>query len=194
MPTDSLAANDDLVAGLQKGIGRGEWGLSEVPAALKLVLRRESWRERRVQQTGETAVFESFAQFVTAPLVEGLGTDIATIKRLCRDDAEALDALDKATVGKRGKRNNVTFSRDEPERGNGRQYAIRKLRAESDDPQCKRLYEQVIAGELSPHAAMVEAGFRPKTITHPTTVDGFARAARKHLDPAQLAALREALR
>jgi hypothetical protein len=44
---------------------------------------------------------------------------------------------------------------EEPVRGNSNTYALRKLRKDRPD-----LHEQVVSGEKSPHAAMVEADFR----------------------------------
>jgi hypothetical protein len=49
------------------------------------------------------------------------------------------------------------------------------------------LYEKVLAEELSPHAAMVEAGFRPRTATfYPDDYERTARGLLKH-DRADLA-------
>ncbi len=56
--------------------------------------------------------------------------------------------------------------------GNERSYALRRLRKDRPD-----LHKKVIVFEMSPHAAMVEAGFRPKTITVPLGVDKAAAAA-----------------
>lgn len=192
MVVDSLVANDDLVAALQKNIGRGEWGLSEVPTTLKLVIDNELWRARVVQQTGEEARFDSFARFVTAPLVEGLGTDLATLKRLCRDDPEALNALDKATLGQQGLRTDLLDNIQEvpvAPTGTSAQRALRKLRKDRAD-----LHARVLAGELSPHAAMVQAGYRRSTATVPIDdIPKLAATLRRRLTADQLAALREAL-
>lgn len=47
--------------------------------------------------------------------------------------------------------------------------------------------------EISAHRAAVELGWRTRTIQHPATVDGFIRAASRHLSPTQRRQLRESL-
>lgn len=81
-----------------------------------------------------------------------------------------MDLLDQVTVGERGapKSNKnaakgetnpdnikVCPSRPEAEQGTSRQYALRHLRKSRPD-----LHAKVLAGELSPHWAMIRAGFR----------------------------------
>jgi hypothetical protein len=51
---------------------------------------------------------------------------------------------------------------DEPHAGNSPAYAIRRLTRERPD-----ILARVESGELSPHAAMVAAGFREKSIMRP---------------------------
>src|SRR5262245_53066346 len=63
-----------------------------------------------------------------------------------------------------GKSNIVTLA-TQP-KGNERAKALRRLRKDRPD-----LHEQVLEKKLSPHAAMVEAGFRPKTITVPIDIN-----------------------
>jgi hypothetical protein len=85
----------------------------------------------------------------------GLGESLDLIKRLCRDDPAALDAIDR--VCQRGKGNesgnnqhtigtvdNVNNSTDSKERptGNSRAAALRRLRKDRPD-----LHEQVLKGE-----------------------------------------------
>jgi len=87
------------------------------------------------------------------------------IERMCRGNSEALDALDRAVKGKQGKRTDLVDNVHEvkqPERpaGNTAEAALRRL-----CDQAPALHSRVLAGELSPHAAMIEAGFRKRTIT-----------------------------
>jgi hypothetical protein len=42
--------------------------------------------------------FSRFEDFVAMHPLKGLGTDMATLRRLCRDDKEALDLLDRAVL------------------------------------------------------------------------------------------------
>jgi hypothetical protein len=180
--TSPLTANDEVVAQLSRAIRTGGYGLKDVPALLKVVIRDGMWQDRVIRQTGRSQHFERFADFVAMPPVEGLGADIPTLKRLCADDPEALDALDQATVGPQGQHhsNNGTVTR-----GNTAQYALRRLRkAKRPD-----LHGRVLSGELSPHAAMVAAGFRERMVSVPPTVDGVLRTAQRHLSPSDRAEL-----
>ena len=65
---------------------------------------------------------------------------------------------------------------DEPDprplpEGNTAASALRRLRKAAP-----ALHERVLTGDLSPHAAMLEAGFRRKTMQLPTDPEGVARA------------------
>ena len=84
-------------------------------------------------------------------------------------------------------RDNITV-RDEPERGTSRQYAIRKLR--NDAPE---LHARVLAGELSPHRAIIEAGFRTPTISVPLDPEGAARCLLRHFRGERLDAVLQAV-
>lgn len=172
---DKLREADAIVDSLGKAMQSGETGLRYVPALLVRVINEEMWRERVIIKTGERVTFRRFLDFVTTDPLEGLGADMATLRRLCGDNPAALDALDRATTQPQGRpkeenRNNVT-DYEEPDRGNAAGYALRKLR--SDAP---ALHERVLTGDLSPHAAMLEAGFRRKTMQLPTDPEGVARA------------------
>jgi len=106
---------------------------------------------------GEIVRFERFEDFVTTPPLEGLGSDVRQLKHLCQDDTAALDAIDQATTGRQGERtdlhDNIREVKDETSYGTSNTYALRKLRKDRPD-----LHERVLADEMTPHAAMVEAG------------------------------------
>jgi len=57
---------------------------------------------------------------------------------------------------------NVNDSTPEKPDGNSRDAALRRLRKDRSD-----LHEQVIAGEMTPHGAMVDAGFRKRMVSFP---------------------------
>lgn len=70
-------------------------------------------------------------------------------------------------------------------RGTSRGYALRKL--QTDAPM---LHEEVLAGRLSAHAAMVQAGFRPKTFTvRAESAEDVAATLRRRLPPDVLSEL-----
>ncbi len=180
-PFDEKRLGDELVVSLRQAMSVSST-LALVPGLLKKILRRELWRER-VIQTGETVRFDRFEEFVATKPLEGLGATIDIVRNMLRGDPEALSLFDEAVRrepgrpadGGRETGNNVTDSVGRPE-GNTAAKALRRLRKDAPT-----LHERVVAGEMSPHAAMVEAGFRPKTVTVRATADGFAKAARRHL-------------
>ena len=79
---------------------------------------------------------------VQAKPMDGLGTDLPTIKRLCRDDMEAVDFVDRVTVGPSHRpvsRYIVTTSLPAAQRGNRADAALRRLRKDRPD-----LHERVM--------------------------------------------------
>lgn len=184
-----LHANDTVVSMLQKGLSSAEHGLGAVPNAVKNVIRDDMWRERIVSATGQHVTFSSFAAFVTAAPLEGLGASLGQLRDICRSDPEALDAIDRATAGRQGERTDLVDNIHEVQRpsGTGSAAALRRLRKDRPD-----LHARVLAGELSPNAAAIEAGFRAPTLTVPLSADGVLRAALR-LSEDHLAALVAAL-
>ena len=174
---DKLREADAIVDSLGKAMQSGETGLRYVPALLLRVVNEDLWRERVIAQTGERVAFERFLDFVTTQPLEGLGADLPALRRLCADNPAALDAIDRATKQPEGGdkrsaayKNTVdNINGDRPD-GTSAAYALRKLRSDAPDA-----HARVLAGELSPHAAMVEAGFRRKTLQIPTDVEGAAQ-------------------
>jgi len=84
--------------------------------------------------------------------------------RVCRDTPHALDAVDRALQdGQRpGARADLVDNVNEVHRpdGNATSAALRRLRKDRPD-----LHALVLEEQLSAHAAMVQAGFRPRTAT-----------------------------
>jgi len=172
-----------VIDGLRRDLTEGEHGLRGVPTAVKLVIRDEMWQERVVRQTGEVATFDRFDAFVLALPPKGLGADLPLLKRICASDPEAIDLIDKATANPKHIHTDADNVSITPQ-GNSAQAAIRRLRKDRPD-----LHADVIAGKVSPHGAMVAAGFRPKTWTAPADPAALARAIRRRLAPAEVAAL-----
>jgi hypothetical protein len=81
--------------------------------------------------------------------------------------AQALDAKDRESQRGPGRPETVysgkrdVHSSGRPS-GNSRAAALRRLRKDRPD-----LHARILAGEISAHAAMVEAGFRHQTKGHP---------------------------
>ncbi len=178
--------NDRIIASLRSAVNDGQLGLADVPDLVKRVLREKLWCARVIQQTKETVQFEHFMDFVEAPPLEGLGANLKTLQRLCADDSEALDMLDCEMQSERGKRPVRSTIADNVRvnsypHGNSRQYALRRLRLKRPD-----LHTKVLAGDLSAHKAMQEAGFRHKIISIPIEPIAAARIIIKHFSDYQL--------
>ncbi len=173
--TDQLRENDSVISLLMEAMNVGEGTLREFPGLLKRVLREGMWRERYVQTNGRIAAFEQFIDFVRTPPREGLGADIPTLKRLCSDDPEAMDEIDKALLRPRGGAHAKVDNIQVAPTGTARQQALRRLRSQRPD-----LHARVLAKELTAHAAMVEAGFRSRTVQVPLDTARLVEALRRH--------------
>lgn len=125
--------------------------------------------------------------FCTTPQPHGLGYSqeaidaiVAGRKTIAQKDAE--DQRRQKPPGRPTQTvNNVNGWESRPV-GNTSQAALRRLRKDRPD-----LHQRVLAGELSAHAAMVEAGFRTKTITVPAEPRALAASLLRQLAPEDLA-------
>lgn len=191
---DKLREADTVVSCLGQAMLDGESGLKNVPGLLLRVINEDLWQRRIIAQTGKPVGFETFLEFVITEPLEGLGADIGTLKDLCRSNTAALSAIDRVMQRNDGpptKDERATFNNVQgyvAPTGNSAARALRKLRADAPEA-----HARVLAGELSPHAAMVEAGFRRKTLQIPTDVDGAARALARKFTPEELQRLMELL-
>jgi adenine-specific DNA-methyltransferase len=152
--------------------------------ALVAIVRDDGWRHYQLPDC------EPIQHGVFSAFLDAIGTDFATLMHLCRDDLEALDALDRVmqNPAHRPKKTVDNGNSKRPD-GNTRQRALRALRA-----RCPELHARVLNGELSPHRAMVEAGLRRPTRTVPAdNVDAVMRAAVKQYGLARVCAALSAL-
>lgn len=162
---------------------------TQLPSALRRVIQYECWREFESPYGLKTN--RSFADFIEAAPMQGLGRKIEDVRRQIRfcDDNKLLDLYDQAVEGPTGVNNIHTLVRPT---GTSADQAIRRLRkaAEEGDPKAIELRERVLANEVSPHRAAVEMGWRPKTaqisIEDPRKA---ADALKRHFSPDQLAEL-----
>jgi hypothetical protein len=184
----SPKGNAVLVEALGSALRRGGNALEDVPGLLKRVLAEESWREF-VTPRGELVRHEQFVDFVTTPPTRGIGASVDLVRRIVGSDTEAVDLLDRALQNPEGgsakARATVDVINSGRPDGTSKSAALRRLRKDAPS-----LHTEVLAGRLSAHAAMVEAGFRPKTVSVPVgRPDSIAAALRKHLTPDDLARL-----
>lgn len=197
MAVDKDIEGDQVVDCLGSAIYHGEAELGDVPGLLKRVIEEGFWRRRVLRKTGQIVEFSRFLDFVREGPPEGLGTTLKTLQRICQDDKAVLDMLDRETVQGPGgdKRSeaaqettvdNINNDSDSKRASNGTSatYALRKLRTARPD-----LHEQVLSNALSPHAAMIEAGFRQRSITIAVDPAGAARRIRKNFSDKQIVEL-----
>jgi len=189
-----------IVERLQKTLGSEEM-LRLFPSWLALVLEEGMWRSFCNTGTYEPYEWTEFDAFVKAKQPRGLGFKGGEkqLREECRfyaeqgdeDAVKALAALDGMLPaqgkhgGKRAKDGQVGNTNLT---GSTRTYSLARLKRDRPD-----LAALVIAGKMSAHAAAIEAGFRGRTVQHAGSVEGFLRAALRHLTPAQRAELRERL-
>lgn len=165
MTIDYLREAGVLVEHLQRALQNGLGDLRTVPGTLKRIIKEKMWYERTDPHSGRKyGPFTSFESFVITPTHSGgLGSTIEQLRGLCVNDIEARDALDQATQHVGGSRTDLCDNIPEvvaAPSGTSEAKALRRLRKDRPD-----LHAQVLAEELSAHAAMIEAGFRPKTVS-----------------------------
>lgn len=157
------------------------------------IVADDMWREFTTKMH-EHVVHESFESFVEAQPLAGIGTTVTTLRRICAGSMAALDALDRAVQRprylntSRADLNNIKDRAEYPA-GTSSTQALRRLRKDRPD-----LHAEVLAGNTSAHAAMVTAGFRPKTFTvRADDPDRIAATLRRQLDHDTLVAVSERL-
>lgn len=161
--------------------------LTQVRATLLKVLQSEAWKHYD-PPIGRPCDYSSFEEWVRADVPRGLGTSVENVD-LYRHGADstftnALDAALQRPPG--GDKRSESYQEtivdnihiDRPT-GTSESAALRRLRKDRPD-----LHAQVLANELSAHAAAIQAGFRPKTFTiradKPESIVG---TLRRQLDP-----------
>lgn len=180
MSGNPLRARGSLIDALSSALDHGGHGLSNAPTLLRRLLAEESWREFETSR-GEVVHHERFVDFVTTVPLKGLGTTLDLVRRIVKDEPETLDLLDRAVQnphgGDRSKLDNIQLA-SHPS-GTSREAGLRRLRKDRPD-----LHAEVLAGRLSTHAAMVQAGFRRKAVTVPVDKpENAARALMRSFSP-----------
>ncbi|MFJ9668712.1 hypothetical protein ACIRPP_29580 [Streptomyces sp. NPDC101219] len=184
--TDSspLRARGSLIDALSSTVDRGGHGLKHTPPLLSRVLEEGAWQEFETVR-GEVVQHTDFVGFVTTPPLKGLGATVDLVRRMVADDPAALDLLDRALGGEKTSRDPDPHNSEATPPSTKQAAALRRL--QKDAPE---LHARVLAGELSAHAAMVQGGFRARTISVPVSKpESAARALRKNLKPEELAHL-----
>lgn len=153
------------VADCVRALSHGTKNLSSLPGLLKILLVRKSWMRYRDEQSGKEFIYTDveFPIFVESKWPSGLGSSETQLLKLVHGhvDVEKLIVEHYEKARPRGiNQHHDNIMTLPASQGTSRQYALRKLRKERPD-----LLTQVIAGDKTPHAAMVEAGFRKRPNT-----------------------------
>jgi hypothetical protein len=149
--------------------------LKDLPKLLTLIIERGSWK--RWRWIGNDFEASSLEDYITKHPPKGIGATIDLVRRLLADDSKALEKFNEALRGeendadneeqRKGQRpahrppksvyneNGGVHTSERPS-GNSRLAMLRRLEARPD------IHARVLAGKLSPHAGMVEAGFRKR--------------------------------
>jgi hypothetical protein len=176
-----------IVELLGSSLHYGGSALADVPDLVIRLLRAGGWTDF-VTRRGEVVHHDRFAEFVTTPPLKGLGATLDMLRRICKDSKPALDLIDQALQNPAHIHADVSISNVRPS-GTTDAAALRRLRKDRPD-----LHADVLTGRLSAHAAMVRAGFRPRTISVPVgRPQVIARALIRHLTADDLRVLRELL-
>jgi hypothetical protein len=136
-----------------------EGSLRNIPGLLKKVIRFKAWERRETR--GKVIELSSLRELITEKPVRGWGEDPKKIEALIRDDPEALSLYREAMkcVNQHDSSfvpgDNVTKHDGQRETGNSRAYSIDRVKREA--PQ---FLDAVMAKEMSPNAALVQAGIR----------------------------------
>ena len=199
-PDQPALANGHLVDTLSVTAIYGAGHLTYCPHYLRAVLERDAWRHFADLHTREVFEHDDFDVFARAKCPAGLGIPdgIAGLIRICEvvkgEDSDVSLRLLRGMVPaarephrpvREEKPNNIRL----PEYGTNRTYTLARLKRDAPE-----LADRVIAGELSAHAAAVQAGFRSRKVQVPATVEGFARAIERHLTDDDRMALLDLLR
>ena len=195
MADEPIFGNDDLVQSLRNSLHNREHSIRAFPGLLLRTIETEAWRSFKTP-LGELVVNETFHQFLMKEPFNGLGISDSYARQIVQDNKPALDALDQALqvasgapVGNQNAANDKTTLYNiqdcKAPSGTSESAALRRLRKDRPD-----LHAKVLDGELSAHAAAVQAGFRPTTFTvradNPTSI---ANTLRRRLNRDVLAAV-----
>jgi len=189
---NELVRNGERISIAYHSLRKGEAGLDNLPLLLEQIGEDEMYKRFIHPETGEVLENKNFTEFVCSTPPKGLGSSKDTVRRLCKSNERILWKVDTWMTGKPHRPpkeesvyNVNTYGRTT---GNTASYALRKL--SKDAPE---IHERVINGELSPHAGMVEAGFRKRQITFTHSVDSAINMLRNKFTKDELARIRAAL-
>ena len=176
--------NGEIISSLRQELYELK-GLENVPAMIIKIIDDELWKEFYDEVVEEVVHHKSFESFVTTKPPRGLGLTLKKLRKFIEDDVKALDKYDRAIKRGPGGNNGNQYTGGNVDNinlatkpdGTSEAYALRRLRAHRPD-----LHGQVLEGEKSAHAAMVEAGFRKRTFQAHMQPEAIARGILRHFE------------
>lgn len=186
----NVKENGTVISLFSQALMRGESALVNAPGLLRRIIDENMWQKYYDEFTKEEYMHENFMSFITSKPREGLGETVENIIKICRDDKYVLDKIDELTQRPNGgdrkteeyKISLYNIQTDNAPTGTSTQSALRRLRKDRPD-----LHEQVINNKLTAHAAMIQAGFRKKTVTVPVdNVDKCVEYIKKYFTIAEI--------
>lgn len=214
----TLANNYMIVQSLGKALSLSETNIKNVPTYLVMAHDQKAW-QAFLPPSGRPVRWSAadFREFVRAPQPSGLGSSEAVLRHMVKGtDAEAV--LELMLRGERGGANNqegtnqwsevnrneitvdhpatIPLSPDVPRPKRVRDYARESRQGTSVGYTLRRLersapelLEGVKAGDMSPNAAAVQAGFRDVAITIPADPIKASRRLLRHFSGERLESL-----
>lgn len=182
----SLLSDDEKVQHLQQRWSEGALDLQAVERLLGEVIESGAWQSFHTPN-GVPVRPPDFRSFITAEPFQGLGATEQKIATLLGDDNVAVVKM-RNLLKRQGTRTDLANNISEVkgrnvEHGTRRDYTLDRLQRDAPE-----LFDAVQRNELSPNAAAIKAGFRPKTFTvradRPESIVG---TLRRQLDPETLA-------
>ena len=167
---------------VQKAMEEHGYNRQDVPLMIKKILDQDKWKLRKVKDDLlESREFSYFPNFVEAPRPWGLQTEWKVVQDLCQGYAEVELAIGKAKNRKFGENqsgsiNNTTQKKTTKEK------QLMQLERERPD-----LLSKVNSGELSAHAAFLEAGIRSPNLQTTNKPESVASMIKKHFTAEEIA-------
>lgn len=169
----------------------------EIPNLIKRIISKRMWKQHQFERTGKIYQFESFGEFVETEPPGGLGSTLAQINYICRDDKEALDMIDQVVKNPDGRPKTVYIVHSLEKRkthhnirpaGNSIQRGLRLLRERAEnDNKIAKIRDRVLAGEITVNAGLIEAGLRiPRTSIPIGDVDAAAKTLQRAFSDSQI--------
>ncbi len=188
-----LAGRGAIVYGAIEAVLKGSMNRKYACKMVLSIVKSGDWQEYTF--AGEHVRPRDFMDFVKSDPPRGFGIEYPVLMKLI-EGSEAYYAVEELIRGKPGGANNP-YGRDgkpeeikcdiitldyspvaviaKPPTGTSSSYAISRLKHQAPE-----LLDEVKAGKITPHAAMVQAGFRERQITIPADPAKAAKRLRKN--------------